>query len=207
MIFPLPLGVSYYTCWSTVPSQNIVLGSSVTLSQDVISHIPVAHILQNDPKMDIGCSFLIRQYPLTEEGYNYWLTVQKNSQSLGGLFDLTPADIKGNLHCITHPDLPVFGYVSASTVQDKRIYISNKSLPGWQSDGSIHRTNMRVSLQVFPWIRSMSWYLIIRILLSGPGYLQHLILLHIWWSLRNPAWTAVTRVEQMCSHHFWPPYD
>ena len=135
MIYPLPLGVSYYTCWSTVPSQNIVLGSSVTLNQDVISHIPVAHILQNDPKLDIGCSFLIKQYPLTEEGYNYWLTVQKNSQSLGGLFDLTPADIKGNLHCITHPDIPVFGYVSASTVQDKRIYISNKSLTGWQSNG------------------------------------------------------------------------
>jgi hypothetical protein len=47
MIFPLPVGVSYYTCWSTVPSQNIVLGSSITLSQDVISHIPVAHILMD----------------------------------------------------------------------------------------------------------------------------------------------------------------
>jgi Domain of unknown function (DUF4249) len=135
MIYPLPLDVSYYTCWSTVPSQNFALGSSVTLSQDVISHIPVAHILQNDRSLDVGCSFLFRQYPLTEIGYNYWVTVQKNSQSLGGLFDLTPADIKGNLHCVTNPDLPVFGFVSASTVQDKRIYISNKSLPSWQSDG------------------------------------------------------------------------
>ena len=134
VIFPLPVGVSYYTCWSTVPSQNIVLGSSATLSQDIISHIEIAHIPQNDPKLDVGCSFLVRQYPLTVEGYNYWLTVQKNSQSLGGLFDLTPADIKGNLHCITNSDLPVFGFISASTLQEKRIYISNKSLPGWQSD-------------------------------------------------------------------------
>jgi hypothetical protein len=134
LVYPLPLDTSFYTCWSTVPSQDIVLGTTVTLSQDIVAHIQVAHILQNDPRMDIGSSFLFRQYPLTEEAYNYWLTVQKNSQSLGGLFDLQPDQIKGNLHCISNPALPVIGYVSASSVQEKRIYISNKSLPGWQSD-------------------------------------------------------------------------
>lgn len=134
LVYPLPLDTSFYTCWSTVPSQDIVLGTTVTLSQDIISHIQVAHILQNDQRMDIGSSFLFRQYPLTEEAYNYWLTIQKNSQSLGGLFDLQPGQIKGNLHCISNPALPVIGYVSASSVQGKRIYISNKSLPGWQSD-------------------------------------------------------------------------
>jgi hypothetical protein len=134
LVYPLPLDTSFYTCWSTIPSQDIVLGTSNTLSLDIITHIPVAHIVQDDQTMDNGSSFLFRQYPLTKESYNYWLTVQKNSQSLGGLFDLTPSDIKGNLHCITNPDLPVIGFISASTVQEKRIYISNKSLPGWQSD-------------------------------------------------------------------------
>jgi len=84
--------------------------------------------------MDIGSSFLVRQFPLTEEGYNYWLTVQKNSQSLGGLFDLQPAQITGNIHCTTNPKNPALGFVSASSVQSQRIYISNKSLPGWQSN-------------------------------------------------------------------------
>jgi Domain of unknown function (DUF4249) len=135
LIYALPLGVSYYTCWSTVPSQNIVVGNSVTLGQDVISHVQVAHILQNDPMMDVGSSFLVRQYPLTKEGYTYWLTVQHNSEALGGLFDLQPDQIKGNLHCITNPSIPVIGFVSASSVQERRIYISNKSLPDWKSDG------------------------------------------------------------------------
>jgi hypothetical protein len=134
LVYALPLDTSFYTCWSTIPSQNIVLGTSVTLSQDIITHAQVAHILQDDTTMDIGSSFLIRQFPLTKEAYNYWLTIQKNSQSLGGLFDLQPDQIMGNLHCITKPELPVIGYVSASSVQEKRIYISNKSLPGWQSD-------------------------------------------------------------------------
>ncbi|MDP9041709.1 MAG: DUF4249 domain-containing protein [Bacteroidota bacterium] len=134
LIFPYDPTYSTHSCWSTVPSSNILLGTSIALNQDVISHIQVANIVQNDPTMDIGSSFLIRQFPLTEQGYNYWVTVQKNSQSLGGLFDLQPAQIKGNLHCTTNPNNPALGYVSASSVQEKRIYISNKNLPGWKSN-------------------------------------------------------------------------
>jgi hypothetical protein len=138
LIFPFPPGGSTYECWSTLPSTNILLGTSIALSQDVITHVPIASYGMNDPKMDIGNSILVRQYPLTLDEYNFWLTVQKNSQSLGGLFDLQPAQISGNIHCITNPNDPALGYISASTVQVKRIYISNKSLPGWKSNPFIN---------------------------------------------------------------------
>lgn len=134
LIYPYDVLYSTHSCWSTIPSANILLGSTIALTQDVISHVQVANIVQNDFRMDIGSSFLVRQFPLTEEGYNYWLTIQKNSQSLGGLFDLQPAQITGNMHCTTSPKNPALGFVSASSVQSQRIYISNKSLPGWQSN-------------------------------------------------------------------------
>jgi Domain of unknown function (DUF4249) len=134
LIYPLPVGYSIHSCWSTVQSNTILLGTSINLAQDVISHVPIANIAQNDPRMDIGSSFLVRQYPLTMDAYTYWLTVQKNSQSLGGLFDLQPSQITGNIHCTSNPDNPALGYISASNVSEKRIYISNKSLPGWQSN-------------------------------------------------------------------------
>jgi Domain of unknown function (DUF4249) len=133
LVYPLAPADDMHPCWSTVLSQNIALGTSITLSQDVISHLQIASFEQNDPTLDVGSSFLVRQYPLTEEGYTYWLNIQKNSQSLGGLFDLQPAQLTGNLHCLTNPSIPVLGYISASTIQEGRIYISNNSLPGWQS--------------------------------------------------------------------------
>jgi hypothetical protein len=134
LIYPYDVNYSTHSCWTTVPSNNIILGTSIALSQDVISHALIANIGQNDPTMDIGSSFLVRQYPLTQEAYSYWLTVQKNSQSLGGLFDLQPSQIKGNIRCTTNPNIPAFGFISASSVQEQRLYISNKSLPGWQSN-------------------------------------------------------------------------
>jgi Domain of unknown function (DUF4249) len=143
-VYPYPVGYDVHSCWSTVRSQNIALGTSISLTQDVISHIPIAHFQQDDPTLDIGSSFLVRQYPLTQEGYTYWLTIQKNSQSLGGLFDLQPSQINGNLHCITNSSIQVLGYISASTVQEKRIYISNKSLLGWQSQHFDSTTACRI---------------------------------------------------------------
>ena len=146
LIYPLPTGVSTHTCWTTGHSDDILLGSSVALSKDVISHAQLANFPQNDARMDIEYSILVRQYPLTLDGYNYWSTVQKNSQSLGGLFDLQPSQVTGNIHGVTDPKDPVLGYISASSVQEQRIFISNKSLPGWQSSKIISCPMMDVPL-------------------------------------------------------------
>ena len=82
--------------------------------------------------MDTKYSILVRQFPLDAESYTYWLSIQKNSQSLGGLFDLQPGQVNGNIHSVTHPGEPVIGYVSASGVQEQRIFIENHNyLPGW----------------------------------------------------------------------------
>jgi Domain of unknown function (DUF4249) len=122
-----------HTCWSTALSTSIYLGTTITLSSDVISQIKVATITKDDPKLDIRYSMLVRQYPLDQEAYTYWLNIQKNSQSLGGLFDPLPGQVPGNIHGVTNSKDPVFGYVSACSVGEKRIFIDNSQLPGWQS--------------------------------------------------------------------------
>jgi hypothetical protein len=132
--YPIDPSESTHNCWSTAHSTSILVGTSITLSDDVISNARVADFLKDDPKLDIKYSVLVRQYPLEPQAYKYWLTAQKNSQSLGGLFDLQPSQLTGNIHCITHPNDPVFGYISASSVQEQRLFISNKSLPGWKSN-------------------------------------------------------------------------
>lgn len=127
-----------HTCWSTALSTSIYLGTTITLSSDVISQIKVATITKDDPKMDIRYSMLVRQYPLDQQAYTYWLNVQKNSQSLGGLFDLQPGQLPGNIHGVTNPKDPVVGYISACTIGEKRIFISNEQLPGWKSNLSVN---------------------------------------------------------------------
>ena len=125
-----------YKCWSTVGSSNILLGSSSSLSQDVIYELPIEVIPQNDERLAVRYSMLLEQYALTLDAYNYWQTVQKNSQQLGTLFDLQPSQVTGNIHALSGSGQPVIGYVSASSVQQQRIFIYETQLTGWLANPS-----------------------------------------------------------------------
>jgi hypothetical protein len=120
-----------YQCWTTLPSTNVLIASSVALGQDVIAAFPVTTVPQGDPKIDIRYSILVRQYALTEDAYNYWLLIQKTSQSLGTLFDLQPTQLIGNIHSLTDPSEPVIGFISASSVQQQRIFVYETYLHDW----------------------------------------------------------------------------
>jgi hypothetical protein len=66
---------------------------------------------------------------MTAAGYNYYTLLKQNTEQLGSIFDSQPSTLTGNIHCITDPTLPVIGYITAGTVQEKRIYINNGQLP------------------------------------------------------------------------------
>jgi hypothetical protein len=89
------------------------------------------NIPNSDPKVDIDYSILVRQYALTADAYNYWLLIQKTTQDVGTLFDVQPTQLTGNIHCTTNPAEPVIGFVSATNVQQQRIYIFESSFHDW----------------------------------------------------------------------------
>lgn len=123
-----------HTCWKTAGSTDILLGTSVALSQDLISLQPLAKLLTNDGRLDIRYSTLVSQYALTPEAYAYWQIIQKNTQQLGGLFDEQPSQLVGNIRCLSNPNEPVIGFITASNTQQARIFIDHHDLQGaWQS--------------------------------------------------------------------------
>jgi hypothetical protein len=119
-------------CWQTANSKEILLGSSVALSSDVISHARIGTIPQHSQKGSERYSVLVKQYALSQEAYQYWKILQKTSQELGTFFDIQPSQLTGNIHSSTNASDPVIGYISASTVPEKRIFIDHSSLIDWE---------------------------------------------------------------------------
>jgi hypothetical protein len=120
-----------FNCWRTFGSTNISTATSESLAQDVISYAPVNTILQNDERISVRYSINVKQYGLTKEAYNYWEIIKKSSQQTGSIFDPQPAQVNGNIHCISNPDEPVIGFVSASYVTEKRIFINKNEVTDW----------------------------------------------------------------------------
>ncbi len=118
-----------FTCWANNSSSTIILGSTVKLSQDVLSQNPITHIASNSEKTGIKYSILLKQYALTEDAYNFWTLMKTNTEQLGSIFDAQPTLLKGNIHNVADATEPVIGYISVGKVQSKRIFISRVSLP------------------------------------------------------------------------------
>ena len=118
-----------YYCFGNSISNNILLGSSAKLSQDVINQAPITFIPSTSEKIEIRYSINIKQSALSADAYNYFQLLKQNTEQLGSIFDAQPSQLTGNIHCTTDPTLPVIGYISAGTIQQKRIYINSTQLP------------------------------------------------------------------------------
>jgi hypothetical protein len=122
-----------YSCWAGDVSADIVLASSAKLTQDVIYNSVITTVPSSDEKLSgLGYSILVRQYALTEDAFNFWQNLKKNTEQLGSIFDAQPSEIQGNIHNINNNAEPVFGYISAGTMQQKRITVLYDKWPlGW----------------------------------------------------------------------------
>ena len=124
-----PSTLQIHTCWKTTPSTSILVGSTERLTAAVVSDFPVTFIPKSSIKLSRTYSILVEQQTLTVEGYNYWSSLQKSTEQLGGLFDPLPSQVPGNIYCTTNPSEKVIGFFSGGTISDKRIFIKPGDLP------------------------------------------------------------------------------
>jgi hypothetical protein len=135
-----------YTCWHTDTATSILLGTSIKLAQDVIYRQQVQTLPKNSVQVSKLYSILVYQWALTDSAYNYMSILQKNTESLGSIFDLLPSQLVGNIHCLTKPAEQVVGWVSAGTIQQQRIFIYRYQVPDWQYSYSCANPNSVIPL-------------------------------------------------------------
>ena len=112
------------TCYRTLNSGSILLGSTIRLSQDIIKELPLNHVPIASNKLYIKYSLLVRQYGLSQEEFEYWTSLAKTTQGTGSLFDPLPSQVTGNIKNKKDPQELVFGFFSATVEQKKRVFVT-----------------------------------------------------------------------------------
>ncbi len=121
-----------YQCWKYDSSVNIILATTSRLEEDSLLEAPVAYFNRHDEKLSVRYSMLLRQYAIAEEAYQYLALMRQNTEQIGTIFDPQPTDIRGNIRCVNKPEDPVIGFVTASSVQERRKFISNAEVAPWR---------------------------------------------------------------------------
>jgi hypothetical protein len=122
---------SMYTCWKYVNSNNIIIGSTAALAENVMIKT-IRHIEKNAWELSYLYSIQVKQTGLSKDGFEFYKILESNSESLGTIFDAQPSEMKTNIRCLTDAREPVLGFVDATTVQTKRIFISIRQVPDWR---------------------------------------------------------------------------
>lgn len=128
IIFRTP-EASIHTCWKTNVSTGIMVASNKHLTESVISQAPLTFIPRASVKISVKYSLLVQQQAITEEEYNYWLTLAKSTENLGGLFDPLPSEVRGNIYSTTDPNERILGYFSAGEITDARKTVTRQEIP------------------------------------------------------------------------------
>lgn len=121
----IPYMVENRTCWISANSNKIYLKNTSVLSEDEVTKFPLNYISDETDRLMERYSLLVNQYSLSDEEFDYWEKLQKVSESVGGLYDVTPMTIPNNIKCLENPSEKVLGYFSVSAVASKRIYIDD----------------------------------------------------------------------------------
>ncbi|MNK12319.1 hypothetical protein D3C87_303780 [compost metagenome] len=137
--------VNIQRCWTSSKSSNILLGSTARLSEDKLTLVPIVYIPGNSVKVAKLYSILVRQYGLTKDAYEFMERMKKNTEQIGGIFDVQPSELKGNLVCISDPAEKVLGWISAGTIVEKRIFISYQDKPS-SGVNWVYRENCNASV-------------------------------------------------------------
>jgi hypothetical protein len=119
-----------YKCWQFNNSNNLLIGSSAKLSRDTI-HLPLLLIPNNDWKISVMYSILVRQFAVSRAGYEFLQRMKKNTEQVGSLFDAQPSELTGNVHNVNDPNEPVIGFVDIADAKTSRIFIRRNQVIPW----------------------------------------------------------------------------
>ena len=131
VVSPRSAAEDVYICWKNAVNSSIKIGTSTRLQSDVISKAPLVFTPNGNDKFSVRYSIMVRQYALDKKAYEFYELMKTNTESLGTIFDPQPTEITGNIRCVTDATEPVIGFITASTISEKRIFINRSQLGGW----------------------------------------------------------------------------
>lgn len=117
-----------YYCWNKGSSTSILIASTTHLSSDKVEKMPLVSMGSTDDRISILYSIEVTQRAITQEAYQYWDNLKKNSDKVGGLFSPQPSEMMGNIKCISDPTQVVLGYISAGVTVSKRFFASHSEM-------------------------------------------------------------------------------
>ena len=115
-------------CYASDTSNVLILGSTLSLTEDRLSRFPVRRILAENPIISYRYSILVKQFIQSREAFNYFETLQQFSESESVFSENQPGFFNGNVQSDLNIEEKVVGFFDVTYVSKKRVYLNYEDL-------------------------------------------------------------------------------
>ena len=116
----------YYYCWGHDESHTLHIYTTEDLNVNSVRDHELFRIDKGDIRLGYIYSVLLKQWSLTADAYEYFRLMKLYTEESDGLFTPMPSDVRGNLTCTSNPEKGVRGYIIASDIKEKRLFVYEK---------------------------------------------------------------------------------
>jgi hypothetical protein len=109
-------------CWVSESSSSVLIKSTLDNPSNEINSFILQSIGPANDRLNLKYSILVKQQVISRDLYNYFKRIRESNEETGGIYERTPAQIFGNIHCCDDEE-NALGYFNASAVKTKRIFI------------------------------------------------------------------------------------
>lgn len=113
----------YYWCWSYSGSYQAGLAIAKSVGGERITDHDFHKISRSSLRLQTLYYIEVKARGISQECYDYLHTIEINSTSTGSLTNPEPSQILGNIHSDTDPGEVVIGYIEASRIATRNMYI------------------------------------------------------------------------------------
>lgn len=103
-----------YYCWGRDSSKVMLLATTDKLTENLIYEKKLIEIPRDHDKLKILYYIEVKQNRIRKGAYAYFENMQRNIEQAGSIFSPIPAEMRGNIVCVSDPKEWVLGYVDVT---------------------------------------------------------------------------------------------
>jgi hypothetical protein len=110
-------------CFKDEDIKGIFIGSTAGLSENRVVESPLHFVSQYGDMLQVEYSLHAYQYRISEAAFTFWYDLRTLIYETGGLYEIQPFKLSGNIACVSDPPINVAGVFEVAAVTEKRIFV------------------------------------------------------------------------------------
>jgi hypothetical protein len=117
------------TCWPSIYDSEPILSDPKFLDDNHIARLKLAFVPARKDFFTRKYYFHVEQMSVTQEAFNFWQKIKKQSGTGNDLFQTPGARTEGNMRPVGDTKIPVIGLFGVSAIRSNSFFIDRNEVP------------------------------------------------------------------------------